>query len=137
MASREDLDENGTYDPFKTAIREAREECVGDLNIDRENVRFFGLARTMGTRFPFLFGEIRMPISSTKLDSYRPLSPFEGQPFSIEFSIEAVCDWVRKHHLDHFDGRRGAVIGTTLFSLLQSLHYEFPDRWDEVIDRLS
>ena len=134
----EDINEDsGVYDPFITAIREAQEECVGNLPIDRNAVTFFGLARTMGTQFPFLFGEIRLPITSKQLDSYKPLSPFEGQPFAIDFTVEAVCDWVRKHHLDHHDGRRGGVIGTTLFSLLQSLHYQFPDRWPEVIDRLS
>jgi hypothetical protein len=29
------------------------------------------------------------------------------------------------------------VIGTTLFSLLQSLHYEYPDQWLDVIERLT
>jgi len=133
----EDLDENGIYDPFRTAIREAQEECVGAYPIERDQVTFFGLARTMGTQFPFLFGEIRLPVTSKHLQGYPPLSPFEGQPFAIDFTVEAVCDWVRKHHLDHFDGRRGGVIGTTLFSLLQSMHYEYPDRWSEVMERLS
>lgn len=79
----------------------------------------------------------KLPITSKQLQGYPALSPFEGQPFAIDFTVESVCDWVRKHHLDHFDGRRGGVIGTTLFSLLQSLHYEFPDRWPEVIERLD
>ncbi len=134
---REDLDDSGTYDPFHTAIREAQEECVGSYPILREQVTFFGLARTMGTQFPFLFGEIRLPITSKQLQGYPPLCPFEGQPFCTDFTIESVCNWVCQHHLDHVDGRRGGVIGTTLFSLMQSLHYAYPDRWNEVIDRLS
>lgn len=130
----EDLDENGTYDPFRTAMREAREECIGSYPVTPDHVTFFGLARTRGTQFPFLFGEIRLPIASTDLPP--PLNPFEGKPFAIDFTVDGVCDWVRKFHLDHYHGRRGGVIGTTLFSLLQSLHYEYPDRWHEVAKRL-
>jgi hypothetical protein len=130
----EDLDEGGTYDPFRTAMREAREECIGSYPVTPDQVTFFGLARTRGTQFPFLFGEIRLPIASTDLPP--PLNPFEGQPFAIDFTIDGVCDWVRKFHLDHYHGRRGGVIGTTLFSLLQSLHYEYPDHWPEVVQRL-
>ncbi len=133
----EDLDETGVYDPFRTAVREAQEECVGSYPLTSDQVTFFGLARTMGTQFPFLFGEIRVPITSRELRAYPPLNPFEGQPIPIEFTVESVCDFVRKHHLDHYDGRREGVIGTTLFSLLQSLHYEYPNRWCEVIERLS
>ncbi|MFY7877540.1 MAG: toll/interleukin-1 receptor domain-containing protein, partial [Pirellula sp.] len=130
----EDLDDDGKYDPFRTAMREAREECIGSYAVTPDQVTFFGLARTRGTQFPFLFGEIRLPIASTDLPP--PLNPFEGQPFAIDFTIDAVCDWVRKFHLDHYHGRRGGVIGTTLFSLLQSLHYEYPDRWSEVVKKL-
>lgn len=131
----EDLDEFGVYDPFLTAMREAREECIGSFPIRKDHVTFFGLARTRGTQFPFLFGEIRLPVASTELPP--PLNPFEGQPFAIDFSIEGVCNWVRKYHLDHFHGRRGGVIGTTLFSLLQSLHYQFPDQWTEIARMLT
>jgi len=130
----EDLDENGTYDPFRTAIREAQEECIGRYRPSVDEVTFFGLARTMGTQFPFLFGEIRVNKSSTEIGP--PLNP-EGHPFPIPFTIDAVCDWVRKYHRDHFEGRRGGVIGTTLFSLLQSLHYQFPHRWSDVVRRLT
>jgi hypothetical protein len=131
----EDLDESGVYDPFKTAIREAQEECVGAYPVTRNQVTFFGLARTRGTQFPFLFGEIRLPISSAELPA--PLNPFEGQPFPIDFTIEGVCKWVRQYHLDHYNGRRGGVIGTTLFSLLQSLLYEYPNSLPEIAEYLG
>lgn len=130
----EDLDDNGVYDPFRTAMREAQEECIGGYPLTRDMVTFFGLARTRGTQFPFLFGEIRLPIASTELPP--PLNPFEGQRFPIEFTVDGVCQWVRKYHLDHYHGRRGGVIGTTLFSLLQSLHYEYSDQWTDVARRL-
>jgi hypothetical protein len=57
----EDLTADGTYDPFHTALREAVEECLGQLPKDRiSDISFFGLGRWMKTRFPFLFGEIRV-----------------------------------------------------------------------------
>jgi hypothetical protein len=133
----EDLDEHGSYDPFLTAIRECQEECSGRYRPSVKEVTFFGLARTMGTQFPFLFGEIRLNITSAELESTPPLNPFEGQRFAIPLTVDDVCDWVRKHHRDHFEGRRGGVIGTTLFSLLQSLQYEYPDQWSEVVRRLT
>ncbi len=132
----EDLDANGVYDPFHTAMREAAEECTGKYPLTREQVTIFGLARTMGTQFPFVFGEIRLPVSSDELLSYPPLNP-EGVRIPIDFTIEGVCAWVEQYHLDHVEGSRSGVIGTTLFSLLQSLHYEYPDRWHEVIAKLK
>jgi hypothetical protein len=130
----EDLDEAGTYDPFRTAIREAQDECTGRYRPSVDEVTFFGLGRTMGTQFPFLFGEIRINKSEDELGP--PLRP-EGVRFSMPFTIDGVCDWVRKYHRDHFEGRRGGVIGTTLFSLLQSLEYQFPGQRAEMIKRLK
>jgi hypothetical protein len=132
----EDLTAEGIYDPIHTAMREGQEECFGDYNIQREHVTFFGLARTMGTQFPFLFGEIRVPITSHELLSFLPSMP-EGQRIPLDFTIEAVCKWICMHHLDHYEGRQTGVIGTTLFSLLQSLHYEYPERWLEVARALK
>lgn len=132
----EDLDENGAYDPIHTAMREGKEECLGRYDVKREHVTLFGLARTMGTQFPFVFGEIRLPITADQVLSHPPLMP-EGQRKPIDFTVDGVCKWVEEYHLDQFDGTRGGVIGTTLFSLLQSLHYEYPDRWLEVIERLT
>jgi hypothetical protein len=130
----EDLDKTGTYDPFLTAIREAQEECTGRYRPSFNEVTFFGLGRTMNTQFPFLFGEIRVNKPSTEIGP--PLNP-EGNPFHIPFTVDAVCDWVREYHRDYFEGQRGGVIGTTLFSLLQSIRYEFPDDWSKVVCRLS
>ena len=130
----EDLDETGTYDPFLTAIREAQEECTGRYRASVDEVTFFGLGRTMGTQFPFLFGEIRIDKPFSEIGP--PLNP-EGTPFCIQFTVDKVCDWVRKYHRDYFEGRRGGVISTTLFSLLQSLRYKFPNQWHEVVRQLS
>lgn len=132
--TREDLDEAGTYDPFRTAIREAQFECTGRYRPTIDEVTFFGLGRTMGTQFPFLFGEIRVNKPSDEIGP--PLRP-EGVPFPIPFTIDGVCDWVRRYHRDHFEGRRGGVIGTTLFSLLQSLDHQFPGQRAEISQRLK
>jgi len=130
----QDLDEGGIYDPFRTAISGAQNECTGRYRPGIDEVTFFGLARTMGTQFPFLFGEIRVNKSSDEIGP--PLRP-EGVPFPIPFTIDGVCDWVRKYHKDHFEGRRGGVIGTTLFSLLQSLEYQFPEARSAIVRRLK
>lgn len=90
----------------------------------------------MGTQFPFLFGEIRVPITADEVLAHHPTMP-EGQRIQLDFTIDAVCSWIRKHHLAHYDGKQTGVIGTTLFSLLQSLHYQFPDRWLEVVRALK
>ncbi len=44
----EDLDEHGTYDPSRTAIREAREECVGNYRSPATMSRSLVLARHAG-----------------------------------------------------------------------------------------
>jgi len=44
----------------------------------------------------------------------------EGQHFTIEVTVEAICGWKRKHDQDHLEVRENGLISTTLFSLLQS-----------------
>lgn len=48
---REDVDENGLYDPFRTALRESIGECIGTLTPAPtvDDVDFFGLGRWMKT----------------------------------------------------------------------------------------
>jgi hypothetical protein len=56
-------------------------------------------------------------------------NPGEFQP--------AVSGDGQPEDLEHCHGRRGGVIGTTQFSLLQSLHYEFPEQWSKLVQKLS
>jgi hypothetical protein len=134
----EDLDTNGVYDPFHTACREASEEALGNIFPPTpEDVTFFGLGRWMKTRFPFLFGEIRTKLTAKQLESQAPTSHWEGVRMKMPFTVEAVTDWVADRYRDQYFGRAKAAISSPIFSLLQSLRYEYPTRWLEVIDRLD
>jgi hypothetical protein len=135
----DDINTNGIYDPFKTAIRESAEECIGGtypLTVDE--VTFFGLGRWMKTRFPFLFGEIRLKnMTAKQLESMRPINEWEGIRQKLPFTIEAITNWVAERYRDQYYGRERWPISSPIFSLLQSLYYEYPDRWTEVVDLLN
>jgi hypothetical protein len=135
----EDVDANGIYDPFATAIRESIEECIGNVyQPTKDEVTFFGLGRWMKTRFPFLFGEIRLKnLTAKQLESMRPTNEWEGIRLKLPFNIEAVTEWVAQRYRDQYFGREGWPVSAPIFSLLQSLMYEYPNRWIEVINRLD
>jgi hypothetical protein len=135
----EDVDTGGVYDPFRTAIRESVEECIGNTYaLTTNEVTFFGLGRWMKTRFPFLFGEIRLEnITGKQLESMRPTGAWEGIRFKLPFTVEAVTDWVIQRYRDQYFGRERAAVSSPIFSLLQSLLNAYPDHWVEVIDRLD
>ena len=135
----EDVDDNGLYDPFRTALREAAEECIGLLNPapSIEDVMFFGLGRWMKTRFPFLFGEIRLREATAKdVMSYQPTNKWEGDRFVLPFTVESVTEWCANQYREHYYGRSHGAISSPIFSLLQSLQYAYPESWPEVIHRL-
>jgi len=137
---REDVDENGLYDPFRTALRESIEECIGTLTPAPtvDDVTFFGLGRWMKTRFPFLFGEIRLKEATAKeVMSYEPTNKWEGERLILPFTIESVTQWCVDKYLDRYYGRARPAISAPIFSLLQSLRYAYPDKWPEVIRRLD
>lgn len=136
----EDVDSDGVYDPFQTALRETIEECTGQLHPapTADDVTFFGLARWMKTRFPFLFGEIRLREATAKeVMSYEPTHKWEGERLALPFTVESVTQWCADRYRDQYYGRAGATISAPIFSLLQSLRYAYPDQWPEVIRRLD
>lgn len=134
----EDLTPDGTYDPFHTAVREGREECFGMIPRERiTDVCFFGLGRWMKTRFPFLFGEILVDLTAKQLLGLTPTQEWEGTRLHIPFTVEAVTAWVAEKYQDMYFGRSSWPVASPIFSLLQSLHNQYPDRWLEVIDRLD
>jgi hypothetical protein len=138
-ATSEDVNESGMYDPFRTAIRGAIRECVGRLHPAPtiEDVTFFGLGRWMKTRFPFLFGEIRVDADAKQVESHEPTHKWEGTRLKLPFTVEAVTAWVADRYRDQYFGRARAAVSAPIFSLLQSLRYAYPDRWNEVIARLD
>jgi len=138
-ASPEDLDEDGNYSPFKTAIREASEEIVGSKP-SLENVTFFGLARTMRWQFPFLFGELRLPnLSARHVKALLPRDHWEMEGLiSLPLRPEPIVDFVREvYRKTDQDRITHSTIYAALFSVIQSLRYEFPDEWEDIVQELS
>ena len=136
----EDVDNNGVYDPFRTALREATEECIGLLTPapTADDVTFFGLGRWMKTRFPFLFGEIHLKEATAKeVMSYEPTNKWEGERLILPFTVESVTQWCADRYCNQYYGRARPAISAPIFSLLQSLRYAYPDQWPEVIRRLD
>jgi hypothetical protein len=81
------------------------------------------------------------------LPTQRPRSIFRWNPpearenrglSGMRFTIDAVTQWIVQRYRDQI-GQRGlsAAVGTTFFSLLQSLLYEYPDKWLRVIEALT
>ncbi|HEY1188046.1 MAG TPA: serine/threonine-protein kinase [Gemmata sp.] len=132
-----DANPEGHFDPWKAGIREAREEVLGDYDLKPEEVTFFGLARTGVTMFPFLFGEIRYPGTRDEYISERivhanDVYAKEGRPFTVE----AVTEWIKElYHVYGPEPDRRLLSGpshTGIFSLYQSLIYEYPARIAEI-----
>ena len=125
---------NGQYDPFRTALREAREEIVGTIIHDNQiEITFFGLARIWRTRFPFLFGELRLKnVTHEQLENQRLETSWEGDRIRIPFTIKDVTDWIRVNYF----ARPASRFATTYFSLIQSLIYQYPDKIDDICNRL-
>lgn len=130
----------GAYDPFRAAIREAKQEIFGSLDLRPEHITFFGVARTLGNFFPFLFGEVRHPYDLKHLLSLQPADRYEVEEIVARpFEIEDVTEWVREMFFEtDSEGRRTATSHTTIFSLLQSLLYEYnrTDDYERIIDLL-
>ncbi len=102
-----DCDADGRYNPFRTAQREAFEEATGPLLPDLSWITFFGLARTFKARFPFLFGELRLPITASQLLSQVPPQSWESRGLiGMPFTIDAVTQRIVQRYRDQI-GQRG------------------------------
>lgn len=136
----EDVAADGVYDPFHTALREASEECIGLLEPAPapSDVTFFGLGRWMKTRYPFLFGEIRLREATLReVLSHEPTQKWEGERVAIPFTVEDVTRWCADRYRDQYFGRARAAVSSPIFSLLQSLRYAYPHRWADVVKALD
>jgi hypothetical protein len=65
------------------------EEATGPLFPNLSQLTFFALPRPFQARFPFLFGELRLPITASQLLSQVPPQSWEsrgliGMPFTID-----------------------------------------------------
>ncbi|HYH65593.1 MAG TPA: serine/threonine-protein kinase [Urbifossiella sp.] len=135
-----DAGPDGVFDPFRAAVREAREEVLGTTPVGVADVTFFGLARTGATMFPFLFGEIRLPITRQTYEQEvivhrNDVIGKEGRPFTVE----AVTAWIRQLY-HRYNADQVLISGpshTGIFGLYQSLIYEYPDEVGRINDLLA
>jgi serine/threonine protein kinase len=133
--------ETKVFCPFQAGLREATEENLGDYALSPEEIVFFGFARTGLMMFPFLFGEIRLrnltasQFRSERIIHRNDVFDKEGRPFTIE----DVTEWIRELYL-RFD-KDGKNVSrpshTGIFSLYQSLIYEYPDQIPYINSRLK
>jgi hypothetical protein len=136
-----DLDAEGNYSPFLTAVREASEEVLGLSNRPSiEEVTFFGLARTLKYQLPFIFGEIRLrALTAAQLKAQLPRDQWETEGIiCIPLDPEAIIDFVRQVYRDMEAYQIvGSATYAALFSILQSLRYEYPNDWNAIVAELS
>ena len=129
----------GIYSPFITAQRESSEEITSDPP-DLSEITFFGLARTLRWQLPFLFGELRLSeMTSTQLESSSPRDIWETEAFvAMPLEVDTIIEFIRKvyREMDEKSIVNSATYAA-IFSLIQSLHYQYPDEWRSIIRELS
>ncbi len=134
-----DCNEKGIYTPFLTAQREAAEEITG-YRPDFTDITFFGLARTLRFQLPFLFGEIRLRnMTSKELESSFPRDTWETEAFlALPLKIDVIVAFIREVYREMEEKNIvGSATYAALFSLLQSLRYEYPDDWTRIVRKLG
>ena len=103
-------------------------------------ITLFGLARTLKYQLPFLFGEVRLSrVSSKELESSFPRDIWETAGwYTLPLEIDAIVEFIRKVYREM---EEKIIINSAtyaaLFSLLVSLHYEYPGSWKEIVEELS
>ena len=134
-----DRDSNGNYDPFLTAQRETEEEITGSPPA-LDEICIFGLARTLKYQLPFLFGEVRLTnTTSEQLESSVPRDSWEAEKLvSLSLEPDAILQfvWEVYKETDEYQIVNSATYAA-LFSLLQSLLYEYPDEWSNIVKQLG
>jgi hypothetical protein len=133
-----DLNEAGDYSPFLTAVREASEEALASKP-SMDEVTIFGLARTLRYQLPFLFGELRLrTLTAAQVKAQFPRDQWETEGLiSIPLNPQTVIDFVR-HVYRYMEAHQivGSATYAALFSILQSLRYQYPDEWDVIVAEL-
>ena len=132
---------DGNFDPWSTALREARQEVMGELSTAPENVVFFGLARVSRNGYPFLFGELRTNRAAQEvLNNPTILDKYESKErIAVPFTIDDVTKSIRElYEWRHPNTKEvTSVPHTTILSLLMSLLYEYPKKYDEIVEKLT
>jgi transcriptional regulator with XRE-family HTH domain len=129
--------EEPKYNPFLTAQRESFEEVTGPYKPVFSEITFFGLARTLAFYFPFLFGELRLDMSEKEVRSLTPQDNWDAfRLISIPFTIGDVTSFIKRNYRYMVENQDFAR-GTTLFSLYQSLIYQYPEKWEDICQALD
>lgn len=135
---RSDCNEEGIYSPFLTAQRETAEEITAHPP-DLQEITFFGLARTLRFQLPFLFGEVRLSdMDSVKLESSFPRDSWETEALlAMALEIDAIIGFIREVYREMEEKDiKGSATYTAIFSLIESLHYQYPDEWQNIVREL-
>jgi serine/threonine protein kinase len=121
----------GRYDPWQTALREAKQEFVGALDVPRERVTLFGFARLHHNRCPFLFGELRVSLTRDALFSIQVQDRYETrQRRAVPLEPGPVAEACREMYaLRDAKGAPSVQAHSTIFSLVMSLLYANPTRF--------
>jgi len=132
-----DIDFQRNYNPFLTAQRESYEEITSPYRPALSEITFFGLARTLRYYFPFLFGEIRLSMTESDIASFTPQDNWDTRRLvSIPFTVEGVIDYIKQIYR-YMKENDDDSPGTTVFSLYQSLIYQYPDQREKINDMLT
>jgi hypothetical protein len=127
-----DFETPGKYNPFLTAQREAFEEITQPYKPQFSEIVFFGLARTLTFYFPFLFGELRLIASEDDIRFSVPQDNWDiAGLIGIPFNIDTVASFIKKLYR-YMVENQDFYTATTIFSLYQSLIYEYPDEWEMI-----
>jgi hypothetical protein len=118
----------GRYDPWETALREATQEFVGAVKVPRASVAFFGFARLHHNRCPFLFGELRLPLTRDAIFSIQVQDRYETrQRRAVPLEPGPVAEACREMYaLRDAKGAPSVQAHSTIFSLVMSLLYADP-----------
>jgi serine/threonine protein kinase len=121
----------GRYDPWETALREATQEFVGAVKVPRASVAFFGFARLHHNRCPFLFGELRLPLTRDAIFSIQVQDRYETrQRRAVPLEPGPVAEACREMYgLRDAKGAPSVQAHSTIFSLVMSLLYADPTRY--------
>jgi serine/threonine protein kinase len=123
---------DGRYDPFSTAIREAKQEFFGEFELAREQINFFGFARLRHNLCPFLFGEIRTTLNSREILGLQAQDRNETRRrMAVPFDCHSVADACNSL-LERVGGSRAH---STVFSMMMSFLYHDPKDYYSIFQR--
>jgi hypothetical protein len=112
-----DLDSSGNPDPFKTVIREAHEEMGVELN--EQDIAFFGIGRNLLNLKPELYGEVRLNITEKDLRELW-LNSSDSSEINellfVDLNVKSVIEIIENHKWS--PSGRTATLASMIHALL-------------------